>query len=319
MVKQLFVRADVGGTFTDCLSSWQDDDGNQHHGCIKVLSTGLLRCRAGTVLDRSSLTLEIPQELLSCLPHRILPDNFFRSAILTRLVDGIAEPLGRIDAFDSTNNRLVITPDPRSTELAVDSGDLIQIDCQLEAPVLATRLSIGFPIDRPLPPLEVRLGTTRGTNALLTRSGAMTALVINQGFGDTLLIGEQDRAELFDLSYTKPEPIAQNIVEIRGRMDAQGNELAALAEDEIAQGLDRMRRSGVETLAICLLHAHLNPAHEITVQRIARSVGFKDISRSSEVAPLIKLISRAENHSSGRLFESHSRQLRPPRPKTVWR
>ena len=292
--RQLFVCADVGGTFTDCLAAWPDGQGGFHNGSVKVLSTGLIRCHVRGKLDGDSLPIEIPRELVSGLAGKRLPEDFFRSATLRLLVEGIGHEAGRIESFDSADSRILIGELRSDWAEHLKEDAIVEIDCRLEAPVLATHLLTGIPIDRPLPPMTARVGTTRGTNALLTRTGALTALVVTEGFGDVLLIGEQDRPELFDLAVIKEPPLAENVIEIRGRMDAEGNELVELDEAEIVQGLEIMRSTGVETLSICLMHAHVNPAHELVVERLARQAGFVDVSRSSEVAPLVKLVSRAE-------------------------
>ncbi|MCA9138614.1 MAG: hydantoinase/oxoprolinase family protein, partial [Planctomycetales bacterium] len=289
----LFVCADVGGTFTDCLATW-NDAGDVHTGCIKVLSTGQIRCNVTSTPKDATVQIEIPAELMGGLSGRKLPDNFFRSAKVALLIDGVSHNVGLIAGFDATDSSLLLAEIDASVIAQIDSGAILEIDCQLEAPVLAAHLLTGIPIDTKLPPMTARVGTTRGTNALLTRSGAPTGLVINQGFGDTLLIGQQDRPELFDLAFTKAPPLAERVLEIRGRMNADGQPIEPIDESEITIGLEALRKAGVETLSICLLHAHLNPDHELVVQSIARDVGFSEISRSSEVAPLIKLVSRAE-------------------------
>ena len=69
-----------------------------------------------------------------------------------------------------------------------------------EAPILAIRKLLGLRLNEPIPPCTVRLGTTRGTNALLTLGGAKTALVTTAGFGDVLRIGYQNRPRLFELA-----------------------------------------------------------------------------------------------------------------------
>lgn len=293
-LESLFVCADIGGTFTDCLAAWTDSDGETRSGCIKVLSTGLIRCRVAEPTGPTSIRINIPSELLGGLPDGRLPDHFFRSANLVLLVDGVSQSVGSIKGFDAQTSTLSLGQcDPAMVDrLAPDA--LIEIDCQIEAPVLATHLLTGVPIDVPLPPMTARIGTTRGTNALLTRSGAATAIVVTEGFGDVLRIGEQDRPELFDLAVTKEPPLAESTMEIRARMDADGNQLVAIDETAVASGLQSLFDTGIEALSICLLHAYKNPADEITVEQIARSIGFSEISRSSEVAPLIKLVSRAE-------------------------
>lgn len=289
----LFVCADVGGTFTDCLAAWHDA-GDVHTGCIKVLSTGQIRCNVTAAANDATLQVEIPAELLGGLSGQCLPDHFFRSAKVALLVDGVSHVVGYVHQFDANASSMQLTEINAAVMSKINDGAIIEIDCQLEAPVLATHLLTGIPIDRRLPPMTARLGTTRGTNALLTRSGAYTALVINVGFGDTLLIGQQDRPELFDLAFAKAPPLAESVLEIRGRMNAAGEQIVAIDEAAITLGLETLREAGAEALSICLLHAHQNPAHEIAVERIAREVGFTEISRSSEVTPLIKLVSRAE-------------------------
>ena len=164
----------------------------------------------------------------------------------------------------------------------------------MEAPVLATRLLLGCPLDATLPPLDVRLGTTRGTNALLTRSGAATALLVTKGFGDVLRIGQQDRSDLFALNIEKAIPLTDCVVEVDERLDAQGNVLRPVDRDQLRTELRRIRDAGIESLAVCFLHAHVNDQHERVAAEIARELGLDDISRSSEVAALIKLVSRAE-------------------------
>ncbi|MCC9599189.1 hydantoinase B/oxoprolinase family protein [Stieleria sp. JC731] len=300
----LFVCADVGGTFTDCIVVQTTSTGQEDLRSIKVLSTGLIRCEGTIEIQPGEplrVRLSLPDELLCGVPGNRLPDQFFCGAKLSELVSGIRTPIGTVLDYEAESGLVRLQCDVNEDEIASSSqcGSSSQcrqfeIDCGLEAPVLATRLLLGVPLQTSLPPMLARVGTTRGTNALLTRTGATTALVINEGFGDALLIGEQDRDELFDLAFNKPAPLAENIIEVRGRLDAQGNEIVALNESQIRDALELMRRQGVEAIAICLLHSYLNPDQEIAIESIARSVGFRDVSRSSEVAPLIKLVSRAE-------------------------
>ncbi|WP_253156234.1 hydantoinase B/oxoprolinase family protein [Stieleria tagensis] len=265
------------------------------------MSTRLVRCRIERLADDGAIQLQIPAELLAGLPEGRLPVDFFRSAKLDGLVDGANLFWGHIESFDPDTAMVRVAHSERSSDAdglsAADrpgAGGLVEIDCHLEAPVLATHLLLGIPIDQPLPPLQVRLGTTRGTNALLTRSGAATAMIVTAGFADVLLIGQQDRPELFDLAFQKSPPLAEHVVEIQGRLDATGDELIGIDEPAISAALQSIYDAGIQTLAICLLHAHLNPAHEIAVQRLASEIGFREISRSSEVAPLVKLVPRAE-------------------------
>ena len=100
-------------------------------------------------------------------------------------------------------------PAPQQGVARRDEADLAapaayELEAGEEAPLLAIRRVLGLPLAAPLPPCEVRLGTTRGTNALLERRGARTTLVTTRGFADVLHIGNQDRPRLFDLSIRKP-------------------------------------------------------------------------------------------------------------------
>ncbi|MEM9657588.1 MAG: hydantoinase/oxoprolinase family protein, partial [Planctomycetota bacterium] len=169
-----------------------------------------------------------------------------------------------------------------------------QLTGPFEAPVLAIRHLMGLTPAQTVPPVRLRLGTTRGTNALLTRNGAATALATTGGFGDILEIGYQDRPRLFDLAIRKPPPLYQTVIEIDERVAADGETLRPVDEAAVRRQMDRLRGQGVASLAICLLHADLYPRHEEIVERIAREAGFTEISRSSQVAPLVKLVARGD-------------------------
>ena len=169
-----------------------------------------------------------------------------------------------------------------------------ELDTGEEAPVLAIRNVLGLLPGDPLPPVSVKLGTTRGTNALLTRTGARTAFLTTRGFADVLLIANQDRPRLFDLDIRKPEPLFETVVEIDERIDAEGRVLVSPDEDAIRRDLTELHKTGVESIAICLLHAFANGEHERIVERIACETGFTEISTSSRLSPLIRIVSRGD-------------------------
>ena len=97
-----------------------------------------------------------------------------------------------------------------------------------EAPILAAQLATGAKTPRDLPPLAMRLGTTRVTNALLERRGVPTALFITRGFADALTIGTQARPDLFALHIERPEPLYEAVVEVEERLDAAGRAVLPL-------------------------------------------------------------------------------------------
>ncbi|MGV3485836.1 MAG: hydantoinase B/oxoprolinase family protein [Planctomycetaceae bacterium] len=268
--------ADVGGTFTDCFAVV----GAQRRS-LKVLSNGVVRGRVLSV-DGSRINI--------LLTHASPPGQFWNGARYRLFRGGVCVQSGEV-IDQSARDTLVLD---REVSGAAEDEWLLELDPQCEAPVLAAHLLLGVPIRRPLPPIDVRLGTTRGTNALLTRSGARVGLVTTKGFGDCLEISEQNRPDLFAICIQKPPPLTSDVLEADERLTAAGEVLRPLDAESLVAPLADWLRSGVTSLAICLLHAHVNDIHEQMIAEVARRVGFKDISISSRVAPLIKLVSRAE-------------------------
>ncbi len=281
------VWADVGGTFTDCFAV----SGGVRRS-TKVLSSGKVRVKASRC-ERSQHEFKLESDTT----EHPLPDHFWNGCQASWLrSDGVAVEIGSVIGFDAKANRITVegNEDAAAEFESVSGSFVLELDARLEAPVLATRLLLGCRLRDPLPALAVRLGTTRGTNALLTRTGANTTLLVTQGFADVLRIGEQDRPELFALSVKKHTPLTEHVVEVRERIDAKGNVLCPLDESMLRESLLQIKASGTESLSICLMHAHVDDTHERFVERMARELGFDQVSRSSEVAPLIKLVSRAE-------------------------
>jgi 5-oxoprolinase (ATP-hydrolysing) len=144
-------------------------------------------------------------------------------------------------------------------------------------------------------PIEaVKMGTTVATNALLERRGAPTALVVTQGFGDSLAIGYQNRPDIFALNIVKPAPLYGCVIEAQERIDASGNILLPLDESHIHEALEICVAEGISSVAICLVHGYRFPEHEERIAETARDLGFAQVSVSHDVEPLIKFVSRAE-------------------------
>jgi 5-oxoprolinase (ATP-hydrolysing) len=141
---------------------------------------------------------------------------------------------------------------------------------------------------------EVRMGTTVATNALLERKGERVALVITRGFGDALRIGNQARPEIFARHIVLPSMLYQRVVEIDERVAVDGEVLRPLDESQARQALAEIRESGIDTLAIVLMHGWRFPDHEHRLSDMAYQMGFNQVSVSNEVAPLIKLVGRGD-------------------------
>ena len=140
----------------------------------------------------------------------------------------------------------------------------------------------------------IKMGTTLATNALLERKGARVGLLTTQGFGDLLEIGYQDRPEIFALEIRKPESLVAGIAEVPERILADGTVRTALDEEEITKALARFKAEGIESIAVLFLHSFAYPEHEIRAGKIAREMGFAQVSLSHEVAREIKAVGRGD-------------------------
>lgn len=273
---------DVGGTFTDCIGRFPDGTTRRH----KTLSSGLVQ---GTV----ELGSDGCQILDSQLPGT-LPDLWrgYRFQLLDDSDACLAEPSSAIvSAFDPRSGRLTL-----ETALAVppQAGQRFSLSTGEHAPLLAIRYLLGVSADELLGEVDVRLGTTRGTNALLTRTGARVGLVTTPGLADGLEIGYQNRPRLFELNIRKPTRLYEEVLEVDERLAADGSPLSDLNVASTIAGLERLRRSGIESLAICLLHSYANPVHERLVRDLALEVGFPHISMSHEVSQTMGWVARGD-------------------------
>src|SRR5688572_24155348 len=134
--------------------------------------------------------------------------------------------------------------------------------------------------------VNVVLGTSVGTNALLQRRGARTALITTRGFEDVLVIGRQARPELYNLNAIKPPPLVEDEMRfgVGERVVASGEVLEALNDSELPGLTAKLKQAGVESVAISLLFSFLHPEHE---ERIAESLGSLGVplSISSRILP----------------------------------
>ncbi len=133
-------------------------------------------------------------------------------------------------------------------------------------------------------------GTTVGTNAVITRNGASTALVTTAGFRDTLLLRRTARAEHFDLWWQPPEPLLsrRDIFEVPERLDYTGRPLVELDEAAAAEVAARIAGEGRSAVAICFLHSFANPDHERRMKEILlEAAPDLYVSTSHEVLPEI--------------------------------
>ncbi len=270
---------DVGGTFTDCVARRPDGSLARH----KLLSSGVTK----GIVGAGSTADAIVDPARTNAPAGVWED--FRLRLLDD--DRVAVAEATVRSFEATTSVLRLD---RRLSVEPRAGQAYELVSSEEAPVLAIRWLLGLGVRDPIPPVAVRLGTTRGTNALITRRRARTALVTTRGFGDVLAIGYQNRPRLFELAIRKPAPLYAAVVEIDERVAADGVVLKSPDPSAIRRLLADVREQGIESLAICLLHGSAHPGHERLVAGIAREIGFHDVSVSSEVAPLVKIVPRGD-------------------------
>jgi len=140
---------------------------------------------------------------------------------------------------------------------------------------------------------SVKMGTTVATNALLERKGAKTLFLVTRGFADLLIIGDQTRPDIFALDIQRPAPLHSRVIEINERVDAAGKVLIPLDDAPVREALAAAKRDGFTSVAITLMHAYGNDAHEVRLEMLAREAGFATVIRSSIASPLVKIVPRA--------------------------
>ena len=131
-------------------------------------------------------------------------------------------------------------------------------------------------------------GTTLATNAVIERKGARTALLTTQGFRDVLAMGNESRYDQYDLNITLPQPLVPRHLRlpVPERLDNEGQVLLPLDEAAVRALVPQLREDGVESIAVGLLHAFVNPVHERRVRTIlAEAMPGIPVSLSSEVSP----------------------------------
>ena len=271
---------DVGGTFTDCLGV--SPEGDEH--LAKVLSSGATKGTIHEWLSPSSFAIQ----------KRAGDGEDFWSGAEVRFFDANGAQLGKsvVEVFDESTGEFYC--ESTQAEELRRSSVSVELDLQLHAPVMAIRRMLKLGPQASLPVCRVHLATTRGTNSLLTRTGAKTAFVTSKGFRDLLRIGDQTRPHLFQLDIEKSPPLFEHSIELNERTLADGTVEHSPEDGETRRLLSELLADGVESIAVCFVHGYRFPENEKIVGQIAREMGFRDVRLSHEVAPLIKMLNRGE-------------------------
>ncbi|MCK0506559.1 hydantoinase/oxoprolinase family protein [Aromatoleum anaerobium] len=138
-------------------------------------------------------------------------------------------------------------------------------------------------------------GTTVTTNATLTGNGAKCGLLTTEGVRDALEMRRGVREEQYNNRYTNVKPLVPRYLRagIPGRLDRDGNEVAALDVEEVARALELFRREGVEAVSICFMNSFANPAHEqAAAELVRRELPDAYLSVSTDLLPSIRFYER---------------------------
>lgn len=163
----------------------------------------------------------------------------------------------------------------------------------------ATAFQRGLALANVAPENVTRLlhGSTVAVNALIERRAAQPGLIATRGFRDMLYIGRQEKTHIYDMFYRKPAPFIDraNVYEVPERTGPDGSIIAAIDRAAVVEVVDRMiAETGVESIAVCLLHAYANPTHErIVGEVIAERHPNVRVVLSSDVCPVHREFERA--------------------------
>jgi N-methylhydantoinase A len=196
-----------------------------------------------------------------------------------------------VDVGGTFTDLVLLSPDGGATTRKVLSTTANYADAILQGveELLAhTRIGAGE-VD------ELIHGTTVATNAILERRGARTGLVTTDGFRDLLEIGRIRLSRLYDMDQQRPVPLVRRRwrFEVEERLDHQGNIVRPIDRCSIDRVIDAILGEDLESLAICLVHAYANPAHERAVAAAIRARAPNlQLTLSSEVLPEIREFER---------------------------
>ncbi len=267
---------DTGGTFTDCFAI--APGGNLHR--VKVLSKSALRGKIVNVLHANSLVFSASWDF----PYDILKNYYFR-------ILGHKHPDTRIKSLDQRGKVINLDRD-----ILTDIRDLsdFEISAGEEAPILATRIATHTALSDSFPQLEMRLGSTIGTNSLLERKGAKMTLLVTKGFKDILAIGNQQRPDIFSLHIKKPALLYENVIEVNERLSSTGKPLVVPENADLKKIKEKIFQSKSESIAISFLHSYLNQDHEQKIKDYLERHDYRYITASTEIAPVIHYLNRTE-------------------------
>ena len=166
-----------------------------------------------------------------------------------------------------------------------------------DAALQGIRDLVGIKKNEPIPVglVEVvKMGTTVATNALLERKGDRVVLITTKGFADALRIGYQHRPDIFAREIILPEMLYEKVIEVDERIKADGEVLKAPNIESVKVELQEAFNGGIRSVAIVFMHGYRYTDHEQIFAKLAKKIGYTQISISHNVSPLMKFVSRGD-------------------------
>jgi 5-oxoprolinase (ATP-hydrolysing) len=272
---KLFI--DTGGTFTDCIAI----DQNENYSRVKVLSNSTLRGNIKSVVSARKLVIEenwnLKKDIIQGFHFKLL--QIEHETVIIERYNPATQTLYLADSLPSD---------------LLDSAQGFEIAAYEEAPVLGARILTQTPLSEKLPTLHMKLGSTKGTNALLEKKGSKTALFLTKGFKDILHIGDQQRPDIFAQNVEKPLPVPEKYIEVEERIDSSGNVLKEIYLEGLDEAVSQLLDDGYSNAAVVFMNAYQNNQHEQLFKNFLLERGFAFVTASTDLSDHIKYLHRAE-------------------------
>lgn len=262
------IAIDAGGTFTDCLATSPTGERKK----IKILSSGVLRFEIKS----------ISKELL----HVVVPDEYANYDFTNFEVH-----------FDGGKTKIKSNPKTGCFILGhcvQEFQTVLELSSGMEAPALACYLLTNTLLEGVLPELNLRLGSTRGTNALLELTEPKPLLIVTKGFKDVLKIGTQQRPDLFALNVIKKGVMHGEVIEVEEQISSTGEVILSLRSSELDKLKQFIKKDLPTAVTISLKNAYLNNIHELQIVELCKKMGVPYISASSDLSMELGYVFRTE-------------------------
>lgn len=278
------IWADTGGTFTDVIAT--PPGKNPQTSRLKILSSSCIRATVQSI-SGTKITFQ------SSSPCPPVP-GFWKGCSL-KFFGADSHSHQSIPIEDSQETTIFIALSDKHLLESLLPNHAIELASPDAPPVFAARLLTETPHTQPLPSIQFNVATTLATNALLEKNTPPVILFINDGLQDLLTIGSQQRDHLFHLKPSHSCIQPQITIPVTTYTTPKGHTITPINPGEINIRTSSRNIPAGTQAAVCLLHSYANPEAELALkQHLERELGIEVGEVSSEVAPYIKILERAE-------------------------